>query len=50
MAFTVIAAIIAIVLVKVQKANIIPDKYEPQKIAAKKLAERKAAKKKKKMK
>ena len=33
-AFTIMAGVLAIILVKVQKMNIIPDKYEPQKIIA----------------
>ena len=38
--FTLIAAGIAIVLVKIQKMNIIPDEYEPQKRLAKEIAKR----------
>ena len=43
--FTLVAAGFAVVLVKVQKMNIIPDHLEPQKVAAKKLANRKKKKK-----
>ncbi|MCD6476940.1 MAG: hypothetical protein J7K26_02100 [Candidatus Aenigmarchaeota archaeon] len=35
--FTLIAATLAIILVKIQKMNIIPDKYEPHKRIAKEL-------------
>ncbi len=45
-AFTLIAAGIAIVLVKVQKMNIVPDHLEPQKRVAMELEKRKALKKK----
>jgi len=48
--FTLIAAGFAMLLVRIHKANIVPDHLEPQKIAAKKIAERRALKKKKKKK
>lgn len=38
--FTLIAAGFAIILVKIHKANIIPDNYEPQKRLAKELKKR----------
>ena len=44
--FTLIAAGVAIVLVKVQKMNLVPDHLEPQKRVAMELKKRKALKKK----
>ena len=35
--FTMVGAVVAMILVKIQKANIIPDKYEPQKLLAEKM-------------
>ncbi len=43
-AFTLIGAGMAVALIKIQKMNIIPDKYEPQKRLAKELKKRKKKK------
>ncbi len=45
--FTVLGAVIAIVLVKIQKMNIVPDQYEPQKRLAMELRKKRKKKKKK---
>lgn len=45
LAFTIIGAVLAIVLVKIQKMNLVPDKWEPQKRLASELRKRKKRRK-----